>query len=138
MALVLPRAVSIFRKSTAIFRTISNSQIVRQNAPLCIWSSKILKSPKCSHLTSSSTIFHNSPSFILRIFSNSQINLKDPKKIPKLEEILKITEEKEKSDNSVLKQIKTICFSVIVVGGIIYWGNHALMCATGQNPDCKD
>ena len=127
MALILPRAVSIFQ-------TISNSQIVLQNAPLCMWSSKILKSPKCSHLT----IFHNSPSFILRTISNSQINLKEPKRIPKLEEILKITEEKEKSDKFVLKQIKTICFSVIVVGGIIYWGNHALMCATGQNPDCKD
>ena len=127
MALILPRAVSIFQ-------TISNSQIVLQNAPLCMWSSKILKSPECSHLT----IFHNSPSFILRTISNSQINLKEPKRIPKLEEILKITEEKEKSDKFVLKQIKTICFSVIVVGGIIYWGNHALMCATGQNPDCKD
>ena len=147
MALILPRASDTFRKSTFTFRTISNSQKVLQNSPLCSIRSEILKPSKISHLTSS-TNFQNSPSFILRSLSNSQIKhkqkYKDPEKNQKQnvkhgfnseywsqqdfnDSFLKMDEVKEKKWQFILKLTKYICFSMLIIGGLIYWINQFML-----------
>ena len=147
MALILSRASNTFRKSTVTLRTVSNSQKVLQNSPMCLIRSEILKPSKFSHLTSSMN-FQNSPSFILRTISNSQIKLKQKYKDPAKgqrentnhgfdddywiqqeinDNLLKMNEQKEKKWQFLLNLVKYICFSMLVLSGIIYWINQFML-----------